>query len=670
MGKRTEQKAAVQKRTGQKAVEQNTTERKRTEKKAAGRKTRHKIGRETKTLKLHTILGRRIVPVFVICTIILAVISGFLYEYIVMMIENSLYWEAASKRNYIKEAYNEFEDDVEAIEAEGDAGGNGAPAFEDTVEAITKLKNGVLLSDDELELVKAEEYRDNPYVRAYFDFMNRLRIFFDLSSGDDGGWQIDSKMTIYRASDQSVFLENEDVCILVYKKEEARLFYKCEMDIIRNVLDKLEELDGKKRSNAQYEISMKDVFLYGDNFLPGVLEINEYHERYNESTGFTMVPGKTVAVFDYTKRSRELLADKGENNYQHILMDSKINQELFLSSTMDVERRNAIFSEYTENVDVWNLSGYSYVERNILNMQGVDSQKINLGNQEFILVNISEAAISEDYIKIYVAVVIAIYAICFAIVFVRSKILFVKYQAEHQNEEFRRRITDAMAHDLKSPLAAILGYAENLQCNTHPEKNEYYIQSVLDHINYMRQIIDDTLTLSRVEDIDGEVNMTDVDTQGLVYEILELYQEAVDGKNLKICIDGNAIIRGNRQMFVRGMDNLIGNAVKYTPADGTIRIELKSDKIVIKYTCQEEFDVSVSELWKPFQKGNANRYADDKSKGTGVGLSIARQIFLLHGYEMILSLEADEFVVTLKRDKKTGKRTKFPNQKAGKKEPD
>ena len=658
MGNRTEKTA-----TERAAIEKTATERKTTE-----RKAKHTTGHKTKPLKLRTILGRRIVPVFAICTILLAVISVCLYEYMYVMIENSIYWEAASKRNYVEKIYNDFEDTVEAMEAEDGATENDALAEAAGDEIVTKLKEGELLSNDELETVKAEKYRDNPYVKVYLDFMNRVRLFLNLSAGDDWFGRMESGTIIYRVEDQSVFLENEDMCIFFYREGESRFFYKCEMDIFQNALEKLEEFNGRKKNNVQYEINMKDAFLYGDSFLPGVLEICEYYGRDMESDAFAPELGKTVFSFDYTEHSKELLAEKGESSYQHVRMDSKDGSGIFLSNSMDAQRRNQIFSEYTEDVDVWQWNGYSYIgERNILDRQSIDSQKMNLGNQEFLFVNISEVAFGKTAMRIFVAVVVAIYAICFAIVFVWSKISFVKYQAGYKNEEFRRRITDAMAHDLKSPLAAILGYAENLQCNTHPEKNEYYIQSVLDHVNYMRQIIDDTLTLSRVEDIYGEINMTDVDTHELVYEILELYQETMDEKNLKICIDGNAIIRGNRQMFVRGMDNLIGNAVKYTPADGIIRFDLKSDKIVIKNTCQEEFDVSVSELWKPFQKGNANRYADDKSKGTGVGLSIARQIFLLHGYEMILSLEADEFVVTLKRDKKTGK---FPNQKAGKKKPE
>lgn len=638
MGKRTERKATL---------------------KAATQKTKRTIGHETKPLTLCAILGRRIVPVFVICTILIAVISGCLYEYMYVMIDNGIYWDAISKRNYIEEVYNDFEDIVEALKTEDGTEENDALADEASVnEIVTKLKLGELLSDDELETVKAEKYRDNPYVRAYLDFMNRIRLFINLSTGDDWFGRMESGMLIYRVEDQSVFLENEDVCILYYREGESRFFYKCGMDIIRNALEKWEEFNGRRRNNVQYEINIKDAFLYGDSFLPGVLEICEYYERDMESDAFAQEPRKTVFSFDYTERSEELLAEMGESSYQHILMDSKDGSGFFFSDSMDAQRRNRIFSEYTEDVDVWQWNGYSYVERNILDLQGVDIQKMNLGNQEFLFVNISEAAFGQKVIRIFVVVVIAIYAICFAIVFAWSKISFVKYQAGYKNEEFRRRITDAMAHDLKSPLAAILGYVENLQCNTHPEKNEYYIQSVLDHVNYMKQIIDDTLTLSRVEDIHGEVNMTEVDMHELVYEILELYQETMDEKNLKLCIDGNAIIRGNRQMLLRGMDNLIGNAVKYTPSGGIIRFDLKSDNIVIKNTCKEEFDVSVSELWKPFQKGNANRYSDDKSKGTGVGLSIARQIFLMHGYEMKLSLEGDDFAVMLKRDRKNDRRTK------------
>ena len=92
------------------------------------------------------------------------------------------------------------------------------------------------------------------------------------------------------------------------------------------------------------------------------------------------------------------------------------------------------------------------------------------------------------------------------------------------------------------------------------------------------------------------------------------------------------------------VENLIGNAIKYAPEDAEIHIRMNQNGYEIRNRMNHELKTPVEQLWKPFVKGDDSR---NRQKGTGIGLTIVKNIADIHGFELELQCEEHEFVANL-----------------------
>lgn len=227
---------------------------------------------------------------------------------------------------------------------------------------------------------------------------------------------------------------------------------------------------------------------------------------------------------------------------------------------------------------------------------------------------------------------------------VQARFAYRKYQHQYELDEYRRNLTDTLAHDLKTPLAAISGYAENLQWNVHTEKRAYYADAIMQNVTYMNGLISDVLTLSK---LDGEQVALARDTVACIQTIktlLERYAPQLEEKELTVSVQGECVIQADERLMTQALNNLLCNAVKYTPAGGHIDIRAIAMQMVIANPCEQPHAMDGKALCKPFVKGDAAR--GDRT-GHGLGLTIAERILRQHGYTMSVQSEEKQFTVTL-----------------------
>jgi cbb3-type cytochrome oxidase subunit 3 len=247
------------------------------------------------------------------------------------------------------------------------------------------------------------------------------------------------------------------------------------------------------------------------------------------------------------------------------------------------------------------------------------------------------------YIKIIGAAVLLlslIFAIC---------ITFYRYHRQntlYNMDKYRRSLTDAMAHDLKTPLMALSGYAENLSEDINPEKNKEYIESIRRNTEHMNKMISDILELSKAEGTQLEKAKENVDLRSATEEILQKYRVCFDNRKLTVNISGDAVIRTNQVYLQQAMENIIGNAAKYGDEGSTIHIEIEKKKYIVKNAFSGSLDIPVEKLTEAFVKGDKSR--TNKNNGTGVGLSITRALLEQQGYTLKLSLVDGLFVAEIK----------------------
>ncbi|MBQ4465651.1 MAG: HAMP domain-containing histidine kinase [Oscillospiraceae bacterium] len=225
-----------------------------------------------------------------------------------------------------------------------------------------------------------------------------------------------------------------------------------------------------------------------------------------------------------------------------------------------------------------------------------------------------------------------------------AHISYAKYCKQYENDEYRRNLTSLLAHDLKSPLAVISGYAENLRDNVGTEKREHYADAIVQKTQYMDGIIADTLNLAKTEDMTVQKKTT-VDLMTMTEDIFSKMQERIEEKELTTRFEGNCTIKANAALMNQALTNLAVNAVKFTPPHGTITVTGLGQGIRFTNDADDTFG-NVSDLAEPFAKGDASRSADS---GSGLGLSIVRNIAAMQTLRLELRSEGNRFSAELKR---------------------
>lgn len=219
---------------------------------------------------------------------------------------------------------------------------------------------------------------------------------------------------------------------------------------------------------------------------------------------------------------------------------------------------------------------------------------------------------------------------------------FIKYQKDKtvwNIFEYRTKTTEAMAHDLKTPMAAISAYAESLEdCAGDPAKTAEYSRKISEKIQSMDHMVEDILMLSKGETGKVEVKREELSVRELINESLKAFPE------LKTEIKGDDVkIKTDRKLFKQAVDNLLSNSDRYAVEGSTVDIKVEPDRLTITNKTSETYP-DVESLKKPFVKGSDSR----SDKGTGLGLSIADNNLNILGYKLELVSEDGLFKASVK----------------------
>ena len=198
-----------------------------------------------------------------------------------------------------------------------------------------------------------------------------------------------------------------------------------------------------------------------------------------------------------------------------------------------------------------------------------------------------------------------------------------------------QRFTADAAHELRTPLTALRGGIEiALRAERSPDEYRRVLASSIEEVDHLIRLAEDLLLLSR-----STVGLTaarqPVDLEALCLEALELGVRLAKGKGVTVSMGATApaVVQGDSGALRRALLNLVDNAVKYTPAGGSVVISLgrtqESVALVVEDTGIGIDPADTKRIFEPFVRLDAGRNRD--SGGSGLGLAIARSIVVAHG---------------------------------------
>ena len=206
----------------------------------------------------------------------------------------------------------------------------------------------------------------------------------------------------------------------------------------------------------------------------------------------------------------------------------------------------------------------------------------------------------------------------------------------HELIKVKNELLGMASHDLRNPLTSIKGYSEFLLKKGTTLKEETrtdFLKIIHSASGNILGLLNDLLNLSSIESGQLVLNLQPGNLRGLIEERVKLYTHLATEKNIhfNISFQQTTAISFDTPRIGQVLDNLLTNAIKFSPVGSTIGITLESGDGFVRVTVTDEGpsikNENLDDLFQPFNKIGS----DSTKKGTGLGLAIAKKMVALHG---------------------------------------
>ena len=133
----------------------------------------------------------------------------------------------------------------------------------------------------------------------------------------------------------------------------------------------------------------------------------------------------------------------------------------------------------------------------------------------------------------------------------------------------------SVSHELKTPITVLAGFVETLanpEIELESAQRTHFLALMAEQSERMQRLIEDLLTLSALESAARPSTESIIEMPSLIQQVMPTIQALSDGKHQFICEVDAFTLKGNAQEIISVISNLASNAVRYTPAGGTIRV--------------------------------------------------------------------------------------------------
>jgi len=205
---------------------------------------------------------------------------------------------------------------------------------------------------------------------------------------------------------------------------------------------------------------------------------------------------------------------------------------------------------------------------------------------------------------------------------------------------FKDQFLSTMSHELRTPLNAVLGFSELLTDERYGmlnEKQQRYVKHIHTGGKHLLSLINDILDLSKIEAGRLQLTIENVLVPISFAEVVDTMRPLADKKSQRLLQEApsNLGVRADATRFKQVLMNLIGNAIKFTPEAGEIRVLARRLNGVVRIEVRDSGPgIPAEEQRRIFEAFYRIGESDQKVEGTGLGLAITQRLVQLHGGEL------------------------------------
>lgn len=220
-----------------------------------------------------------------------------------------------------------------------------------------------------------------------------------------------------------------------------------------------------------------------------------------------------------------------------------------------------------------------------------------------------------------------------------------------KNERMKTELITNVSHDIKTPLTSIINYVDLLKReNPEDPKIRGYLEVLENKAQRLKVLTEDVVEASKASTGNIALEMTDLNFIELVHQVIGEFEEKFEERNLTMVVhfdEEEAIICADGRRLWRVLENVFGNVSKYAMENTRVYVDVKVDRpnvqLSLKNISAQPLNISAEELTERFIRGDVSR----NTEGSGLGLSIAKDLVQLQGGEFKLYLDGDLFKVTI-----------------------
>lgn len=224
-------------------------------------------------------------------------------------------------------------------------------------------------------------------------------------------------------------------------------------------------------------------------------------------------------------------------------------------------------------------------------------------------------------------------------------------QESVRNERLKAELITNVSHDIKTPLTSIVNYAGLLELeNLENEVARNYVHIINEKSQRLRQLTEDLVEVSKITTGNVKLDMQTIDFVELLYQTGGEFNERFEARDLTIVTKlprSSVLIHADGRQLYRAVENLYTNAAKYALEKSRVHVDLAVQEnravFTMKNIAKEPIQANYNELTERFVRGESSRTME----GSGLGLSIAKNLTVLMGGTFEVRVEDDLFLVTM-----------------------